>query len=66
MNIILIRRIIFLFTNSFQSNHEYSILIVNIYSERAYISRWFSLPAKFVKGKIDKSQEKKLLENMRE
>ena len=46
----------------FRSIHEYLILIINIYREWAYISIWFSLPGKFFKGKIYKTQEKKLLE----
>ena len=53
--------IIFLFTNIFQSVHEYLILIRNIYREWVYISLHFSLPGKFFKGKIYKSQEKKII-----
>ena len=45
----------------FQSIYEYLILFRNVYREWVYISLWFSLPGKFFKGQIYKSQEKEII-----
>ena len=59
---ILIWRILFLFTNNFQSIHEYLILILNIYKEYEYISLWLCLPGKFSNEKYIRVKKKNLLE----
>ena len=56
----------FLFRNIFQSIHEYPILIRNIYRDWAYISILFSLPGKFFKEKLFKSQEKEIIKTIYE
>ena len=68
MNLFFIRkyiilRILFLFTNIFQSIYEYLILILNIYKEYEYISLWLCCPVNFSNEKYvsqEISQEKEI------
>ena len=50
MNII-ISKILFLFTNMFQSSHEYLILILNVYVKYKNYTLWFCLPGTFFQMK---------------